>query len=394
MSQQTSFISGFNRAGLIRSLSIVLCCIIGTAHAEPSLILRFDALTVPVTNSTAALHLGFTNVQDHIAGFELRLVLNRPDLAVFTGDFDTTGSVIGGWEYVWAETEDGGSTLHIAGLAEMFQPYNHPPVFPSDTERTLLRVTLQIKPVPDTLTARTGSVEIDTSLQYFGFATDIGELIGLKADTTFDTLWYHCLQYDDTGCILWQQVWSEPYERIYVDTTIHPYLDTAYISLSPGSVTVLPNCTPIQTPGDVNRDGIASEADHMALETFVANGSPALPSAHNADLNGDSCVGVADIQLLARYLEFGPDSVTIAECAIQNPPRCCCVGKRGNVTGDPLDMVDLSDLSRLVAYLTGGGVIPCPKEADWNASGITDLTDLSSLVSYLTGAGGTASDCP
>ncbi|PWB73625.1 hypothetical protein C3F09_05015 [candidate division GN15 bacterium] len=361
----------------------------------PSLILRVDDITVPVTNPSVSLRLGIINPRDHIAGYELRLLLNRPDLAVFTGDFDTTSSVIGGWEYVWAEIQDGGSRLHLVGLAEMTPPYNHPPVYPCDTERTLLHVALHINPVPDTLAARTGYVQIDTSLEYFGLANYLGELIGLKADTTFDTLYYRCIQSDDTGCVLWQQVWTEPYDRLYVDTTLYPYLDTSYFQLSPGRITVLPNCTPIQSPGDVNLDGVASSDDVTTLQAFVDGLIPEVPSAHNGDLNGDSCISATDVAMLARYLEFGPDSVNIAACAIPNPPRCCCVGKRGNVSADTRDMVDLADLSFLVAHLTGVGAVPvCPKEADWNGSGVVDLSDLSGLVSYLTGLGAQPAACP
>jgi len=394
MSGQTAFTTHLHRIRFISRVLLLVCLCAGIAHAAPSLILRFDSVVVPVTSPTVPLRLCITNPHDHIAGIELRLILNRPDLVVFTGDFDTTGTVIGGWEYVWAEVRDNGSSLHVVGLAEMNPPYNHPPVFPSATERTLIRATLQVKPVPDTATARTGYVQIDTSLEYFGLANYLGDLIGLDQDTTIDTLLYRCIQSDDTGCVLWQQVWSEPYDRLVIDTTLHPYLDTTYFGLAPGAITVLPNCTPIQTPGDVNRDGITSGGDLLLLRAFVANGTPELPSAHNADMNGDSCVGAADIMLLERYLAFGPDSVTIADCAIQDPSRCCCVGKRGNVSGDARDMVDLGDLSHLVSFLTSGGTLPCPKEADWNGSGAIDLSDLSALVAYLTGTGAAARDCP
>jgi hypothetical protein len=72
--------------------------------------------------------------------------------------------------------------------------------------------------------------------------------------------------------------------------------------------------------------------------------------------------------------------------------RCCCVGVTGNV--NMTGIVDLSDLSSLVSYLTGGGyVLPCNDEANVNASGIVDLADLSSLVSYLTGGGYVLSTC-
>jgi len=77
---------------------------------------------------------------------------------------------------------------------------------------------------------------------------------------------------------------------------------------------------------------------------------------------------------------------------IRIAPASCCVGKRGNV--NTTGIVDLSDLSALVSYLTGGGfVLPCQDAANVNAAGIVDLSDLSALVSYLTGGGYVLPNC-
>jgi len=74
-------------------------------------------------------------------------------------------------------------------------------------------------------------------------------------------------------------------------------------------------------------------------------------------------------------------------------PAGCCTGTTGNV--NMTGIVDLSDLSALVSYLTGGGyVLPCVPEANVNNAGIVDLSDLSALVSYLTGGGYVLPNCP
>jgi hypothetical protein len=53
-------------------------------------------------------------------------------------------------------------------------------------------------------------------------------------------------------------------------------------------------------------------------------------------------------------------------------------------------LADLTDLSYLVAYLTGGvGTLPNMSAANCNGVGIVDLGDLALLVSYLTGGGAT-----
>lgn len=64
----------------------------------------------------------------------------------------------------------------------------------------------------------------------------------------------------------------------------------------------------------------------------------------------------------------------------------CCEGTTGNVT--MVGIVDLSDLSLLIAYLTvpapGKPSLPCPEEANITGVGIIDLSDLSLLIAYLT----------
>lgn len=71
----------------------------------------------------------------------------------------------------------------------------------------------------------------------------------------------------------------------------------------------------------------------------------------------------------------------------------CCVGKRGNV--NMAAGIDLSDLSALVSYLTGGSFVPpCTEAANVNGAGGVDLSDLSALVSYLTGGAFSLVNCP
>ena len=71
----------------------------------------------------------------------------------------------------------------------------------------------------------------------------------------------------------------------------------------------------------------------------------------------------------------------------------CCLGTAGNVNG--VGGIDLSDLSALVSFLTGGSFVPeCPDAANANGSGTIDLSDLSTLVSYLTGGGVVLPSCP
>jgi len=137
-------------------------------------------------------------------------------------------------------------------------------------------------------------------------------------------------------------------------------VDTLIIEWPSGLVDVFPNVTLRQmlTVGEGSSD---TDGDGVSL---LIDNCPTVPNPLQEDANHD---GVGD--------------------------ACCCVGVTGNVnyTG----IIDLSDLSALVSYLTGGGyVLRCPAEANVNAAGIVDLSDLSALVSYLTGGGYLLPACP
>ncbi len=96
----------------------------------------------------------------------------------------------------------------------------------------------------------------------------------------------------------------------------------------------------------------------------------------------------AGLDSLKKAIDKAKDFMkkTVKVCA------SCCSGVTGNV--DMTGIVDLSDLSALVSYLTGGGyVLPCQPEANVDNTGIVDLSDLSALVSYLTGGGYVLPNC-
>ncbi len=72
-----------------------------------------------------------------------------------------------------------------------------------------------------------------------------------------------------------------------------------------------------------------------------------------------------------------------------------CYGFRGDVCCDGL--VDVSDLSCLISYMTGGGCkLHCLGEANTSADslGRVDLSDLNALISYLQGGGYVMPRCP
>jgi hypothetical protein len=65
----------------------------------------------------------------------------------------------------------------------------------------------------------------------------------------------------------------------------------------------------------------------------------------------------------------------------------CCEGLTGNVDGDPAGLVDIGDLTALIAYLyiPPNPVPDCPEEAniDGDVAGLVDIGDLTALIAYL-----------
>ena len=73
----------------------------------------------------------------------------------------------------------------------------------------------------------------------------------------------------------------------------------------------------------------------------------------------------------------------------------CCLNYRGNVDGDVLEQIDISDLVFLVAYMFQGGTEPpCLDEANIDGSGGIDISDLVGLVGFMFQGGPPPADCP
>ncbi|MEA3296624.1 MAG: C10 family peptidase [candidate division Zixibacteria bacterium] len=73
----------------------------------------------------------------------------------------------------------------------------------------------------------------------------------------------------------------------------------------------------------------------------------------------------------------------------------CCTGIRGNVDGDELDEITISDLIYLINYMFNEGPeLTCWKEADVNASLEIEISDLIHLVNYMFNEGYPPLSCP
>jgi hypothetical protein len=155
---------------------------------------------------------------------------------------------------------------------------------------------------------------------------------------------------------------------------------------------LVPNPTQIDTDGDAigdacdpddDNDGVLDGADNCPLvpnPTQIDTDADGLGDACDPDDDNDGVLDGADnCPLVANSGQQDSNGDGIGDA-------CCCVGLTGNVDCDPLDGVDISDLSALIdnLYITFAPLC-CPAEAnvDGSPDGNADISDLSALIDYL-----------
>lgn len=392
------------RHGCRHMARIALVCLLFAASTASA----YD-LTVRVTDTTTArdatsgwLTVYVTNPIDSVAGFQIWVKLDRPDIITLSTVFGGAGTVAEQFRYYDVRSVIGsGVDVLITALAE----YPPKPTLvrgfgPSSVEQVLARIPFTVQSLPPGSTNNLVRAVIETSfLDKFSFARVTGSSIGIAFRYQPDSICYHCTQWSGTTCLAWTHNFIPPCDSVVPIIDTIPYLDTTLVKATSGSVRI-GACTRTGQDFDINLDGVSfAVSDYVALILFVQGNNTDLLSYYAADFNGDCYIDLKDAIDMNYYLTHGivcdPGPCTFSCSCDQLPMRRCCYGKRGNMNLDAANMVDLADLSWLVNYLTGGGVtITCYDATNVNGQGIIDLADLSTLVGYLTGNGLPLPNCP
>jgi hypothetical protein len=221
---------------------------------------------------------------------------------ILIGNFDTTGTLTSGWEWIDARSLSGaGYDLSISGIADMPAPPTTPGI-PPQQGGILIKVLADIFDLPDTVC---DWMTLNILISRQCFFDPSGNCIGM--DSVLDTTCYVCTQWLDSVCLNWEEVWPPPPEgcdSMLIEWEV--FLDTTRVFVFDGSITVPPGVC-----GDCDGDGTVNVAD---LTCFVwwhfFGGLP--PHCVEAILNVDGAGGVniADLTYLVSYLFYGGPPLT------------------------------------------------------------------------------------
>jgi len=132
---------------------------------------------------------------------------------------------------------------------------------------------------------------------------------------------------------------------------------------------------------DVDGDGIGDVCDNCTDTDGDGYGNPGFAANTCAD---DNCPD-----------DYNPSQEDANNDGIGD--ACCCIGIRGNASGDEQEAINITDITYLVAYCFGGGPVPgCPAEgnADADGGGAINISDITYLVAYCFGGGPEPPYCP
>jgi hypothetical protein len=389
-------------------LLLFCCTIVFPVGSSGAYQLTFSVPDTTVSRGCADgwLTVSGSNPLDSIAGLNLMLMLERPDLIRFDSVLDLNGTALADFDLVRSQMHSaGGGLIEIVAIAwtKLGPPPRTRGYAPSTVERPLFRIHFHALSVPDTMQNRTTGVWFSTFPDMTNFSTPQGATLGFSYQVYTDTAFFFCNQWQNGTCVDWRRVSFPPYDSTAIQLDSFIYVDTSKVRLTSGSVTVAP-CTKRTTDDlDINNDGVSlAVSDYVALLRYIVGDTNGIGNPYAADFNGDCIINYADARKLDSLFkyglwvfcgDFGPCYFPCA-CATV-PVRNCCYGFRGNVNSDINNAVDLADLSALVLYLNGGPIsFRCPEAANIDGSGIVNLGDLSRLVTYLTGTGSPLPGCP
>lgn len=318
----------------------------------PDLVIEVGDTTAAPGSQNTVISVFLSNYNDTVAGFNIWIQLDRPDIMLFQtntetkidttywicnnyngeictdstkstpldydfihidtsqvqiGNWDTTGTLISGWESVDARSLSGfGYDLNMVGIANLPSgSFTHG--IPPQSGGLLIKALADVLMIPDTATGQNRCVSMLVQHQFidhFSFSRPDGSSIGLKDSVIQDTNYWICTAWAGDVCLNWQRVSQPPADSIQIVPDTITVLDYENVIISDGQLCVLEGLC-----GDLNGDYGAQPnvADLTYLVSFLFRGGPAPVPLWVGNVN---CVGsdepnVADLTYLVSFLFRG-----------------------------------------------------------------------------------------
>jgi len=286
---------------------ILFAAFLSSASAQfPRLTVKAGDTTAYMEQQNVCLAIYMQNWDDTVAAFMLTLTTSHPDVIDFqVGSFDTSGTLISGWQYVGTSTGSG-NDLIIAAMANMIPPpYQQGIGYPQMGDIPLIKVLADINPLPDTMTTQAVDIIIKNNIYDFNFSDEVGNTIGLGyGDTVFDTSWYICTDWTyeppmDSFCLNWEMAGGPPADSIAIDTSLTPFLDTSQVRIWNGSILLRSNC---EIMGDVDGNHLFNLLDITFLISYLYMDGPTPPCLAQADVNCSCSINLMDITCMISSL--------------------------------------------------------------------------------------------
>ena len=354
-----SFISQSHKILCVAIMVLTVALSVSPARAAlPELVVTVSDTNVTAGDTSAWISVFFQNYQDTLAGFAMRIVLDRPDIMEFRTDqvdtivdtiwwqciqwngdlcldsmaldppiydtnfvnlgIDTAGSLISDWEMVTARSlSPSRHDIKVIGLAEANSspPYN-PGLYPQSSPGLLFRTQLRVYedlPLDDS----TVTLYIIDNLSETNFSDPRGDLIGVVTNYNVCDSCY-CETWDYTGDSCLTGCLSDPpeiYDTLVVDTFFRYWICKEWGLDSQGQDSCL-------NWGNYSDPDSAANADYITIDSIpwtVWNPQTAfldLDGGHLSivvvsclcgDANSDGLVNVGDPVYLINYIfKSGP----------------------------------------------------------------------------------------
>jgi len=309
------------------AVAILVCLMSLPAAAQvPEIVVRVDTVNTWSGVTGVEIPVYLENYTDSIAGVELWLMANRPDIFEFqtfeepdglggtvtSVVFDTSGTLISGWQGVAVRSIAGsGYDAKIVAIANTVEPPMTPGIgYPQTGEIPLIKLVADIYDLPAFLDDSTAQISIlYEMLDNIGFSDPQGNALGIVYDSVVDTTCFECVLWldppDNTMCGEWSPVSGTIGDSCAYDTVAVPRLDTAAVEIINGLVDVNAFLC-----ADANNNGQVNILDVTYLIAFLYQSGPAPVPYISGDADGSGAINILDVTYLINYLyNDGPEPV-------------------------------------------------------------------------------------